>query len=482
MKKAIRIDERDNVAVALETLKRGDEIMIDNQVITIKEEIPFGHKVCIQPIADLVIKYGFEIGTLSKKVEVGGLINEHNLKSNLVHKKEWSYQAIHNQEFTDLGKQMEIYGYERANGDFGIRNDIWVIPSVGCINKTVEYYVKDYDVHLLSHPYGCSQSGDDGVNTLKALSMLAKHPNAGGVLIVGLGCENTQISMLQAEIGEHERIRYITLQDEEDEAQAIREAIEELTILTQQDQRTKIDPSRLKIGVECGGSDALSGITANPLVGQLSEHHVNTEGGSVVITEIPEFFGAEQCALNVCSNEQVYHKLSQLFVDYRNYYIDNKIEVYANPSPGNKKGGISTLEEKSLGCVNKIGKLPIIDVKAYAERVEQTGVSVISSPGNDLVATTALGLSGCHLVLFTTGRGTPFGGFVPTIKISTNTDLYNKKQNWIDFNAGQLLTENSNQVLEDLFDYVEAVCNGQLAKHEEIANYDIAIFKTGVTL
>lgn len=483
MKNIIKINEQDNVIVALEQLVAGDIITVDDKDITIEENIPVGHKVCISPIEKTVIKYGFEIGNVIAPVKPGQLINEKNLKSNLESKKEWTYDKFVADKFTDISRKLNVHGYKRENGEFGIRNDIWVIPTVGCVNQIVKKYLKHHDdVRLYTHPYGCSQSGDDGLNTLASLASMINHPNAGGVLVVGLGCENTQISMVEEAVGQNSRVRYITLQDVADEQAEIDHAIEELKALTALDKLVPIDSSKLKIGVECGGSDALSGITANPLVGKLSEHLVTRENASVVITEIPEFFGAEQCALNLCDNQEIYNQLNELFISYRKYYEDNNIEVYANPSPGNKKGGISTLEEKSLGCVNKIGNLPIVDVKGYSKQIDTQGVTVISAPGNDLVATTALGLAGCHIVIFTTGRGTPFGGFVPTIKVSTNSDLANRKKSWIDFDAGRVLTEDADIILDQFYSYVEDVCNGKLTKNEENESFDIAIFKTGVTL
>lgn len=483
MKKIIKINDSDNVAVALEQLIEGDVINVDGNPIEVKQQIPVGHKVCIKPIDNIVIKYGFEIGSVNGKIEPGYLINEKNMHSNLEQKKEWTYQKLENEIMPQSERKLQIKGYPRSNGEFGIRNDIWVIPTVGCVNQIVKKYLKHHEnVRLYTHPYGCSQSGDDGVNTLKALVQMINHPNAGGVVVVGLGCENTQISMVQEQVGDNPRVRYITLQDVEDEQLAIDTAISELEMITSTDECVNVDPSKLKIGVECGGSDALSGITANPLVGKLSEVLVHNDNSSIVITEIPEFFGAEQCALNLCENSEIYRELEQMFMEYREYYEKNNIEVYANPSPGNKKGGISTLEEKSLGCVNKIGNLPIVDVKGYAESIDHQQVTVISSPGNDLVATTALGLAGCHMVLFTTGRGTPFGGFVPTVKISTNTNLATKKQSWIDFDAGRVLSENADLVLDELYTYIEDVCNGKKTKNEENESFDIAIFKAGVTL
>lgn len=482
MAKVIKLNDKDNVCVALEDISKGTVINVDNQEIQVLDDVPLGHKIAIADINDICIKYGSEIGSVVSPVKVGSLLDEKRLKSNLENKKEWKYAPVNNKIFTDIGKKMELRGYKRFNGEYGIRNDLFVLPTVGCISQLVKYYTKDCDVTLLTHPYGCSQSGDDGENTLNALSQIITHPNVGGIVVVGLGCENTQISMIKEKVGLNPRVKYITLQDEDDERAAIMDAIQELQELVQKDERVTMDVSKLKIGVECGGSDALSGITANPLVGRLAEHMVKEENASIVITEIPEFFGAESNALNVCKNEDIYQRLNDLFIGYRKYYVDNNVEVYANPSPGNKKGGISTLEEKSLGCVNKIGNLEILDVKEYAQTITEHGVTVISSPGNDLVATTALGLSGCHLVLFTTGRGTPFGGFVPTIKISTNTKMYNKKKHWIDFNAGRLLEENPEQVLSDFYDCIEKVCNGEKTKNEINESYDIAIFKTGVTL
>ncbi|MFV0556291.1 MAG: UxaA family hydrolase [Lactovum sp.] len=483
MKNIIKINESDNVVIALEDLEKGTIIDVEGQSLELQEDIPMGHKVAITDIEDIVIKYGFEIGSVTSPVAKGHLINEKNLHSNLENKKEWHYDRFLADKFTKIDRKMKIMGYPRENGDFGIRNDIWVIPTVGCINQIMKLYLKKYDdLRLYSHPYGCSQSGEDGENTLLALSQMIQHPNAGGVLVMGLGCENTQISMVQEAVGEHPRVRYVTLQEVDDESEEIDKAIQELKAITAQDKRVPIDASRLRIGVECGGSDGFSGITGNPLLGKFGEHMVTQENSNIVITEIPEFFGAEQCALNLCESEDVYHKLDDLFLSYREFYESNGIEVYANPSPGNKQGGISTLEEKSLGCINKIGNLPIVDVKDYGCSIEKQGTTVISSPGNDLVATTALGIAGCHLVLFTTGRGTPFGGFIPTMKISTNTNLATRKKMWIDFDAGRVLTDDIDVILEELHEAVEAICNGKLTRNEENESFDIAIFKTGVTL
>lgn len=338
MKNIIKINDLDNVVVALETLVVGDIIEVDGKSIEIKEDIPTGHKVCVSPISDIVIKYGFEIGSVTSPVVPGYIVNENNLKSNLEHKKQWDYDKFVAEKFTNINRKLKIMGYPRNNGEFGIRNDIWVIPTVGCVNQIIKKYLKKHnDVHLYTHPYGCSQSGDDGINTLNALVQMIKHPNAGGVVVIGLGCENTQISMVQDAVGINERVRYITLQDIEDEQTEIDKAIAELKELTNQDDYVPVDTSKLKIGVECGGSDALSGITANPLVGRLSEQLVNMENSSIVITEIPEFFGAEQCALNLCNEQEIYNQLELLFIRYREYYQKNNIEVYANPSPGNKK-------------------------------------------------------------------------------------------------------------------------------------------------
>jgi len=384
-------------------------------------------------------------------------------------------------------------GYRRPNGKVGIRNEIWIIPTVGCVNNVataIERKAQKYvqgsveGIFAFPHPYGCSQMGDDQENTRKILSDLINHPNAGGVLVLGLGCENSNIDVLKNYIGDYDpkRVRFLVAQESEDEIADALNILEDLSAYVGSFEREDIDCSELVIGMKCGGSDGLSGITANPVVGAFSDLLIS-KGGSTVLTEVPEMFGAETQLMNRCEDEVLFEKTVDLINNFKQYFQSHNQTIYENPSPGNKKGGISTLEDKSLGCTQKSGSAPVMDVLSYAEQVKTKGLNLLSAPGNDLVASTALAASGAHIVLFTTGRGTPFACPVPTMKISTNSSLNNRKQNWIDFNCGTLVEGDTlPELAEKLFDEVIAVASGKEVKSEIAGFHDMAIFKQGVTL
>ena len=384
-------------------------------------------------------------------------------------------------------------GYRRPDGIVGVRNEIWIIPTVGCVNnvaQAIERQAKSLisgtveDVVAFPHPYGCSQMGDDQEHTRTILADLINHPNAGGVLVLGLGCENSNITELKRYIGEYDerRIKFLAAQESDDEIADSLELIRELAAYAGSFEREPVSCSELIIGMKCGGSDGLSGITANPTVGAFSDMLVGA-GGTTILTEVPEMFGAETLLMNRCINEEIFEKTVHLINDFKNYFTSHNQTIYENPSPGNKKGGISTLEDKSLGCVQKSGSAPVMDVLMYGEPVHTKGLNLLSAPGNDLVASTALAASGAHIVLFTTGRGTPFACPVPTMKISTNTALSTKKSNWIDFNCGRLVEDTDMDTLKnDFFDFVLEVASGKKVKSEEAGFHDMAIFKQGVTL
>ena len=384
-------------------------------------------------------------------------------------------------------------GYRRPNGKVGVRNEIWIIPTVGCVNnvaQAIERQAKSLisgpveDVAAFPHPYGCSQMGDDQEHTRTILADLINHPNAGGVLVLGLGCENSNITELKRYIGEYDerRVKFLVAQESDDEIADSLELIRELNAYAGSFEREPVSCSELIIGMKCGGSDGLSGITANPAVGAFSDMLVGA-GGTTILTEVPEMFGAETLLMNRCIDEKTFEKTVHLINDFKNYFTSHNQTIYENPSPGNKKGGISTLEDKSLGCVQKSGSAPVMDVLMYGEPVHTKGLNLLSAPGNDLVASTALAASGAHIVLFTTGRGTPFACPVPTMKISTNTALSTKKSNWIDFNCGRLAEDTDMDTLKnDFFDFVLEVASGKKVKSEEAGFHDMAIFKQGVTL
>ncbi|MCH5335570.1 MAG: altronate dehydratase [Alistipes sp.] len=495
MKKYLKINAADNVCVALADLKCGESVEVDGRTVTLVEDVARGHKIALCDIAEgeNVIKYGYPIGHALSDIKCGAWIHSHNLKTNLHDDLEYVYSPKVYDIDADV-RDIKFQGYLRKDGRAGIRNELWIVPSVGCVNgqaNAIAERVKAEcdcshldDVRVYTHNYGCSQLGDDHSNTQKALAALIKHPNAGAVLVLGLGCENNQVSALKEVIGEwdDERVKFLISQEVEDEIAEGVEICRELVEKTRADKRQPLPLSYLRVGLKCGGSDGFSGITANPLVGLFSDWLI-AQGGTTVLTEVPEMFGAETILMDRAESREVFDSTVCLINNFKGYFRKYDQPIYENPSPGNKKGGITTLEEKSLGCVQKGGAQKVVDVLSYGDTAVKPGLNLLQAPGNDLVASSALALSGCQIVLFTTGRGTPFGAFIPTMKISTNTPLYRFKNNWIDFNAGTLVEdEEPKVVLERFIDKVLATVNGEKLKHEKTGFKEIAIFKTGVTL
>lgn len=488
-----RIHEKDNVAVALKELKMGTKISIDGRTIVLTDTIPPGHKFTIESVKkeESVIKYGYSIGKAKDVLKPGTWVHTHNLRTNLGDIIEYSYEPTH----SNPKESIEVYfkGYHRDNNKVGIRNEIWIIPTVGCVNsigKALAAQGKNLiegnveDVIVFPHPYGCSQMGDDQENTRKILGDLVRHPNAGGVLVLGLGCENSNIEILKTYIGDYDekRVKFLQCQDVEDEMDTGLSLLKDLIDYAKDFKREKVSGDELIIGMKCGGSDGFSGITANPLVGSFSDLLISKRG-TTILTEVPEMFGAETILMNRCKDKELYERTVSMINHFKEYFKFHNQVIYENPSPGNKQGGISTLEDKSLGCTQKSGSAPIVDVLDYGDTIKNRGLNLLSAPGNDLVAATALAAAGAHIVLFTTGRGTPFACPVPTVKISSNTELSVRKDNWIDFNAGRLVEEGTMEELTDeLFHFILEVASGKKVKSEEAGFQDMAIFKQGVTM
>ncbi|GAA6407316.1 altronate dehydratase family protein [Blautia hominis] len=493
MQTYLKIHPDDSVAVALTPLTKGTSVHLDNKELLLSEDIPQGHKFALKDIrtGEAVIKYGSPIGLAKEDIAPGTWIHTHNMKTGLGELLTYSYHK--NTAELPVTEDRFFNGYKRDSGRVGVRNEIWIIPTVGCVNNVasaIERQAQIYktstidDIAAFPHPYGCSQMGDDQEYTRQILADLVNHPNAGGVLVLGLGCENSNIEELKKYIGSYDpqRVRFLTAQESQDEIRDGLAMIRELADYAGSFRREPISCRELVIGMKCGGSDGLSGITANPTVGGFSDLLIS-KGGTTILTEVPEMFGAETLLMNRCDNEALFTKTVDLINGFKNYFKSHNQTIYENPSPGNKKGGISTLEDKSMGCTQKSGSAPVKGVLSYSEPVKEKGLNLLSAPGNDLVASTALAASGAHIVLFTTGRGTPFASPVPTVKISSNSALYEKKKNWIDFNCGPLvegvtLAELSGQ----LFEYVLRVASGEKVKAEEAGFHDMAIFKQGVTL
>lgn len=489
----IKINPADNVAVALRDLQKGETV----EGVVLKTDVPRGHKITLRDLkaGENVIKYGFPIGHLTADAPAGSLVDHGCIKTNLEGLLDYTYSPAL-VEIPESAVKRTFMGFRRADGQVGIRNQIWVIPTVGCVNGICEQIVSRFRQEIgegessvdaivaFPHNYGCSQLGEDHENTRKILADMVHHPNAGGVLVVSLGCENNQLDAFRELVGpvDEARVKMFVCQQVEDEVQYGVERLREIYAEASKAMREEVPVSELKVGLKCGGSDGLSGITANPLLGVFSDWIV-AQGGTTVLTEVPEMFGAETILMNRCQDEATFDKTVHLINDFKAYFMKQGMPVYENPSPGNKAGGISTLEEKSLGCTQKCGKSIVRGVLQYAERIRVEGLNLLSAPGNDLVASTALAASGCQLVLFTTGRGTPFGSFVPTMKISTNTALADAKPSWIDFNAGVLAQgEPMEEVAARFTDYVLAVASGEPVNNEKHGIREIAIFKQGVTL
>lgn len=494
MQDIVKINQNDNVAVALRPLNKGEVLQAAETAVTLMEDIPQGHKFALREIksGEEVVKYGFRIGFAKEDIQPGQWVHVHNVKTALGDVLTYDYEPEGHQD-VEPTEHTYFEGYRRTDGKAGIRNEIWIIPTVGCVNsiaKALETAAKKFvggnveDVIAFQHPYGCSQMGDDQENTRKVLADMIHHPNAGGVLVLGLGCENSNIPVLMDYIGayDEQRVKFLQCQDVEDEMEEAMKLIGELAAYAGAFSREKIDASELIIGMKCGGSDGLSGITANPAVGAFSDLLVS-KGGTTILTEVPEMFGAETLLMNRCATPELFDKTVDLINNFKNYFTSHNQTIYENPSPGNKKGGISTLEDKSLGCTQKSGSALVKGVLEYGEPVKVKGLNLLSAPGNDLVAATALAVSGAHMVLFTTGRGTPFASPVPTVKISSNSKLAGHKNNWIDFNAGRMVEDKTKEELaEELLGYVLEVASGRKVKSEEAGFHDMAIFKQGVTL
>ena len=485
----IQINEQDNVAVALVALGKGENAC----GVTLVEDIPAGHKFALSdiPKGENIIKYGSPIGHATADIPAGAWVHTQNVKTNLSGLLEYDYHPHPCALPRDHEATFE--GYVREDGHVGIRNEVWIINTVGCVNgtaKTLERLGQEQfgdrvdGIHCFVHPYGCSQLGDDLKNTQHLLAAMVKHPNAGAVLVLSLGCENNNLNVFKEVLGEvnPERVKFLITQDVEDEVEAGLELLDELTAYAAKAKRTTVSADQLVVGLKCGGSDGLSGITANPLLGSFSDL-LTRHGGTTLLTEVPEMFGAETLLMNRCKDQATFEKMVNLINNFKEYFIRHGQEVYENPSPGNKAGGITTLEDKSLGCTQKGGAGEVRDVLLYCEPVKEKGLNLVQAPGNDLCAITALMAAGAQMVLFTTGRGTPVGAPIPTVKVATNNRLAEHKKNWIDFNAGILATDaGMEETTETFFREIMEIASGKKTKSEEHDFREIAIFKDGVTL
>ncbi len=497
---AIRVAGDDDVAVAIRAIAAGESVAVEGARVVAREAVPAGHKLALRAISrdEPVRKYGVAIGIATADIAPGDWVHAHNLRTQLAGTLDYVFQArdvTGTHRIPAAAPLPTFRGYRRHDGRAGTRNELWVLNTVGCVNHAAERIARMASdrfagavegIHAFAHPYGCSQLGDDLRNTQRVLAGLIRQPNAGGVLILGLGCENNQLDTLLALAGDvdRDRVKFFNTQDVIDELEQGTTAVEELVARVAADRRTDIPVSDLVLGHKCGGSDGLSGITANPLVGRIADR-LTSLGGSVLLTEVPEMFGAEQALMDRAVSKAVFSDIVVMVNDFKQYFLSHGQPVYENPSPGNKAGGLTTLEEKSLGAVQKGGRAPVSGVLRYGQPLRERGLTLLESPGNDGVSSTAMVVSGATVLLFTTGRGTPLGFPVPTIKISSNSEIAEKKPHWIDFDAGRLLTGGATmaQLEDELFALVLAVASGERLTNNERNGYrEIAIWKEGVTL
>ena len=492
----IKINKADTVVVCLKNYQKGETINVDGQNINVLQDTPAGHKILIKdtPEGTNIIKYGYPIGHAKENLIAGQWVNENNLKTNLSGTLSYEYKPV-SEELDIKNENLTFKGYVRKNGEVGIRNEVWIVPTVGCVNGIAEKLANKLAeetnlegiaaVHAWHHNYGCSQLSEDHENTRKVLRDIVLHPNAGAVLVLSLGCENNQPDQFEKLLGDYDkdRIKFLVVQNVQgDEVKEGMNILRSLYDIAKNDKRTDCPLSELRVGLKCGGSDGFSGITANPLVGEFSDFLV-AQGGTSILTEVPEMFGAETILMNRCKTEELFNQTVKLVNDFKEYFLSHGEPVGENPSPGNKAGGISTLEDKALGCTQKCGRAPVSGVLGYGDRLQAKGLNLLSAPGNDLVASTALAAAGCQIVLFTTGRGTPFGTFIPTMKISTNSNLFKNKPNWIDFNAGELVDgTDMPSLLRKFIDKIISVASGEKTCNENNGYREISIFKNGVTL
>lgn len=494
--KLIVISPLDNVAVALTDLKAGESVSAGDAKVTLLQDIPFGHKAAIKDIKkdENVVKYGYPIGHATEDIKAGAHVHTQNLKTNLGGILDYTYHKTPAAQMPHLFKDATFDGYLRPDGSAGVRNEIWIIPTVGCVNTTANILAKKANemfagktdgVFAFTHNMGCSQLGEDHATTQQILKGLINNPNAGAVLVLSLGCENNHLDVFKPVLGDIDtnRIKFLVTQDVQDEVEAGLKILGELADYASQFKRQPLPASKLVLGFKCGGSDAFSGITANPLCGRVNDILVDN-GGSTILTEVPEMFGAETILMDRAVTKDIFDQTVTLINNFKGYFTKYNQTIYENPSPGNKKGGISSLEEKSLGCTQKGGQAPVVGVLNYGERVSKNGLNLLIGPGNDQVSCTNLTASGAQIILFTTGRGNPFGAPVPTIKVATNTALATKKANWIDYNAGQILDGKSfDDVTKDFYQYILDVASGRVKAKNEVYGYkEISVFRDGVIL
>lgn len=497
---AIKLYPQDTVALATSELKKGQTVTVDGETITLLDDIPNAHKIALKDFetGEAVRKYDNIIGYASKPIKKGEWIHSHNEVTGLGKSKEYTYDFNPISIFPGESDKT-FMGYDRADGGAGIRNHLAIISTVFCANGPLRKLARmaeakypateNFDgIIAFDQEFGCSQTGKDLVTTCKIIAGIAKNANFGGVLLVSNGCEMAIPSVLEQYMGDYDkkRIRTLTLQEVEDEFTAGMELIDEIMEEMKDDKRTPININRLHIAMNCGGSDGYSGITANTLLGTLCDTLVK-EGAIMNMTEVPEMMGAEHILMNRAADKSIFDDIVKMMYDYDAYFARYGEKAADNPTQGNKAGGLTTLEEKSLGCIQKGGHCAVMEVLEYGERATKNGFVLVSGPGNDLAGVSGQIAAGAVLTIFTTGRGTPCGFAGPTFRLASNTALATRKSNWIDYDAGRLLTAKTPEEVEalnkELYDAIMATVNGQYrTRTEENGYYILGALKDGVTL
>lgn len=447
MNTLLRLHPKDNVALALRPLPSGARVSVEGISLFTRDPIPYGHKVALVsiPKGGRIIKYGYPIGRAVRSISPGEHVHVHNTESGRAHGD--TARPVIREESSLIPRfpQDTFLGFRRQDGRVGVRNHVLVMASVHCVNGGVERIGREVPgVVALPHIYGCSQLGEDLAQTRRVLEGYVSHPNVGATLIVGLGCEALPTRELVDGLRDRGyRVELLLLQEIGGSRAAVRKGKELAAELLGEVGKLRPEPvplSELVVGVECGGSDAWSGVTANPAVGAIADALV-AHGGTVILSEVTEFIGAEHILAARAISPEVGKAILRAVARREGVAVEMGVDLRgAQPSPGNMEGGLTTIEEKSLGAIVKGGTTPVREFLGYGERPSARGLVVMDTSGNDLESVTGMVAGGAQVVLFTTGRGTPVGNpIVPVIKISSNTPLYERMRDDLDFDAGSIL-------------------------------------------
>ncbi|HZZ87813.1 MAG TPA: altronate dehydratase family protein [Caulobacteraceae bacterium] len=482
---ALRLNPSDNVVIAMRRLEPGQAV--DGEGVATLEPIVSGHKVAVRPIraGETVRKYGQVIGVATVDIAAGAHVHTQNLAMSSERELGASASGVLRRE-----APRTFGGYRRASGKVGVRNYIGVLTSVNCSATVARHIAQaaersglldDYPdidgIVPITHASGCGMAGSgEGYDVLRrTLWGTGANPNFGGVLLVGLGCEVVQIGRMKADYGlsEGDAFQSFTIQETGGTRRSIEEGLERLTAMLPKigaARRTTVSASEITLGLQCGGSDAWSGVTSNPALGVASDRLAGL-GGTVILSETPEIYGAEHLLIARATSGEVADKLRARLAWWEDYTRRNGAVMDNNPGPGNKAGGLTTILEKSLGAVAKAGGSPLMDVVEYAEPISSAGLVFMDSPGFDPCSATGQVASGATVIAFTTGRGSAFGCKPsPSIKLSSNSEIYRRMHDDIDIDCGPIATGEVSIEAKgaEILDYLLEVASGRRTKSEEL--------------